>query len=122
MLRVTRWSPDTCGCVLEYEWDDTIPQEQRVHKFSKAINLCTYHKALAGKAYDAVVAENTSKNIVFGKAQEIKPSLTVEDYTWSFDDKRKLKVGFLGKLTAAEKAQLKTTIDSELGVDKVEVI
>lgn len=123
MLRVTQWSPDTCGCVLEYSWDDTLDENTRVHKFSKAISLCRHHKTqLPNGAYDQVLSENTRKNKVFGKAQEIKPSLVVQDYIWSFDDKRKLKAGFIGKLNASEKAQLKLFCDNELGVDKVEVI
>ena len=121
MLRVTRWSPDTCGCVYEYEWDDSVPQEQRTHTLKKAIKLCEHHKTRI-KPYDDVVSENTGKNIVFGEAQKIKPELTVDDYTWSFDKDRKLTAGFLGKLTAADKANLKMQLDGKVGKDKVEVI
>ena len=28
---LTRWRPDTCGCVIEYEWDSDRPEEARRH-------------------------------------------------------------------------------------------
>lgn len=123
MLKVTRWSPDTCGCVLEYEWDDAQDENTRTHKFKKAVQLCEHHKALIhGRAHDQVLSENTSKNKVWGKAREIKPDLELGDFTWSFDKDRKLKVGFLGNLTVTQKKQLKDFADAEFGSDKVEVI
>lgn len=123
MVRVTRWSPDTCGCVLEYEWDDAHNENTRTHSFKRAVKLCEHHKALeATKAYDEVVSENTRKNIAFGEAQKVNPDITLDDYTWAFDKDRKLKVGFLGKLKAGEKQGLQTLCNSKFGAGKVEVI
>lgn len=123
MLRTTRWNPDTCGCVLEYEWDDAQDENERVHNFKNAVQLCEHHKALiADKAYDEVLSENTRKNIVFGEVQKIKPDITSDDYTWSFDESRKLRVGFLGKLKGGEKGSLQTLCDGKFGTGKVEVI
>lgn len=31
MIRVNSWSPDTCGCIVLYSWDDAVPAEERVH-------------------------------------------------------------------------------------------
>lgn len=30
-IQTTRWSPDTCNCVILYQWDDALPDDQRVH-------------------------------------------------------------------------------------------
>lgn len=123
MLQVTRWSPDTCGCILEYDWDDTLDENARTHSFKKAVKLCEHHKALLGaKAFDQVMSENTRKNIAFGEARKIRSDIAPEDYTWSFDANRKLKVGFLGKLKAGEKSRLQSLCDNEFGVNKIEVI
>ena len=123
MLRVTRWSPDTCSCVLEYEWDDALNENERTHKFKKAVNLCEHHKTLLGtEAYGTVLSENTRKNIVFDEAQKLYPAIALEDYMWSFDANRKLKVGFLGKLKAGERSSLQTLCDGKFGAGKVEVI
>ena len=132
MLQVTRWSPDTCGCILEYEWDDTLDENARTHSFKKAVKLCEHHKALgANKAYEQVMSENTRKNQVWGFIEDMKskagekdsiPTVAIGDYTWSFDKDRKLKVGFLGKLKAGEKSSLQSLCDNEFGVNKIEVI
>ena len=29
---LNRWKPDTCGCLLHYEWDRNSPPETRVHR------------------------------------------------------------------------------------------
>jgi hypothetical protein len=34
MLQTTTWHPDTCGCVISYQWDDAVPAEQRKHTFA----------------------------------------------------------------------------------------
>lgn len=121
MIRVTRWSPDTCGCELEYEWDDAQDENTRTHRFKRAVHLCECHRdSVATEAYDEVLKENTRKNIVFAEAQKINPTLTVDDYAWSFDANRNLKVS-LSKLTADQKKSLKSLCDDKFGSGKVEV-
>lgn len=61
-IQTTRWRPDTCGCTIDYEWDDSVSQELRVHTV-KEISKCIYHQALGlPEAYTAVQEENASKN------------------------------------------------------------
>jgi hypothetical protein len=123
MRRETQWSPDTCSCILVYEWDDAQPESARTHSFKRAVRLCEHHKGLAeAKAYDKVLAENTLKNLAYIEARKIKPSLMEEDYTWSFDEARKLKVGFLGRLTVEEKSNLQARYDDKFGRDEVRVL
>lgn len=43
MLQVTRWRPDTCGCILEYEWDSDETETQRVHRLVNVVNQCSTH-------------------------------------------------------------------------------
>lgn len=122
-IKVTRWSPDTCSCVLEYEWDDAQDESTRTHKFGKAVHLCEHHRALTmAEACDQVLSENTRKNIIFGWAKELKPDLELDDYTWSFEKDRKLKVGFLGKLNANNKSKLRALCNTKFGQGKIEVI
>ncbi len=121
MIRVTRWSPDTCGCVLEYEWDDAQDENTRQVMFKRVVKRCSSHSLLSGvDVYNEVVSENTRKNIVLAEAQKVFPELIPENYNWSFDKDRKLKVGFLG--VAIDKKQLQDLTDSKFGKNKVEVI
>lgn len=50
MKRITTWSPDTCNCVIEYEWDDTEDQNTRKHKFVKVDHCGDNHpQAVVGE-------------------------------------------------------------------------
>jgi hypothetical protein len=124
MIRTTKWSPDTCECVFEYEWDDSQGEGDRTHIFKRAVKLCEHHEALAiEEAYTEVFSENTRKNMVFAEAQGMFPSLTTSDYNWSFDAQRKLKVGFLNiQMDEEEKGELQDIFNSKFGEGKVEII
>lgn len=73
-LKLTRWSPDTCGCRIEYAWDPALPVVQRVH-IPVSVDPCERHAHLSEQAqrratpsmgheeiYAAVLAENQAKN------------------------------------------------------------
>jgi len=124
MKQVTRWSPDSCGCVLEYEWDDAVPATARTHTFKTVVKKCSSHSALTDKdIYNQVLSENTRKNKVFGIAQQFLPEIKSENYNWSFDDKRILKVGFIDIPVSGEQMnQIRNAIQQEIVVGAVEVI
>lgn len=130
MIHTTRWSPDTCGCVIEYEWDDTLPDEARVHT-DKSIVKCQYHSGLDDvSAHAKVKKENTSKNIAHGHILDISPELTqdVTDkdgnihkefksgirYDWSFDADRNLVIYLVGA-TKKQKDDALNSVKVKLG-------
>lgn len=122
MKKTTRWSPDTCDCVFEYEWDSSLEENERTHTLKKVVQMCGYHKNLeTTKAYEEVVSENTRKNKVFGMVAQIKKDILSDDYSWSFDKDRKLVVNF-NNLTSVQKSQITQACDSTFGIGKVEVI
>lgn len=71
--KITRWTADTCGCILEYEWDDDgNNDDDKVHTFHAAPHICGGHLAVEAKTergkekvYEAVKRENTDKNLAF---------------------------------------------------------
>lgn len=106
------WKPDTCGCVIEFEFDDELPAEQRVHTGHTVHKICESHKsALEGKdahtSYQHCSKENQKKNLSIGLIEE---SLSDEHFDikedwdgnvtktlkwqprFSFDSDRKLKI------------------------------
>lgn len=104
MVKITRWSPDTCKCTLDYEWDDSVPQEHRIHAFKETIKRCDEHAGFkSGKDhYEHVVSENQSKNNVHSemlknpKLSRTRKNENGEDilelapgisYEWSFSGK-----------------------------------
>lgn len=61
--RTTRWKPDTCGCTVDYSWDDAVPEADLVLT-CVAVELCPDHASLAdqplGVAMEAVMLHNRS--------------------------------------------------------------
>lgn len=127
-VRTTRWSPDTCGCILEYEWDDAAPQDQRVHSYKNTVKSCPEHGALAGAPlYTTVVAENTVKNRVVPTALSLLTAFNEEKlneiFQWWFDAQRVLNVTFVGlSLTNQQKNQLQDFFNQALGAGKVKLV
>lgn len=64
-IQTTNWAPDTCGCQLKYEWDDAVPENQRVTSLSVVNKSCPYHSALLPNqliVYNTIMDENQKKN------------------------------------------------------------
>lgn len=124
MKKVTQWSPDTCGCVLEYEWDDSQDENTRTHSFKRVIKACPEHAALAGQPhYDQVRSENTRKNITFGEIKKAHPQVTAENYLWFWDNGRVLQVSLVGvDLPEAAKQGLQIALDARFGAGKVKIL
>jgi hypothetical protein len=137
MIHTTRWQPDTCGCVVEYEWDDSVDEKTRVHSLTK-ITRCPYHETLTKNgAYSAVIDENTTKNKVHGIVLENFPDLVNEvknddgsiskrlkpevEFKWSFDVDRKLQVELVG-ITKENKTKLQNLVNTKIAAQKADII
>lgn len=96
MKHITRWKPDTCNCVLEYEWDDQEPSDTRVHT-PITVEACEVHSSITDVAsgFDAVLQENKYKNEAVAVLMEKLPAKSVEIVTDKDGSVRKeLKVGY----------------------------
>lgn len=74
-ININRWSPDTCSCVVEYSWDDSVPAEQRVHKLHRIVTACPEHPADAHAVGTDMTevhlqVKNTHKNVAIKTAIE----------------------------------------------------
>lgn len=49
--QVTRWRPDTCGCVVDFEWDSDVPEADRA-LVCVALEPCSEHPASGDLAAD----------------------------------------------------------------------
>lgn len=130
MIKITRWKPDTCDCVLEYEWDTEEAEEVRTHTPIK-VQSCAAHQFMdqaPENVYGKVKEENSRKNIALGKVLEHAPeaakragghAFNAEDEpTWEFDENRKLHIHLSGKFTQG----IKTAIKAELNKNTVEIV
>jgi hypothetical protein len=141
VLKTTRWSPDTCDCILEYEWDDAVPNDQIVINYKNTVKQCSNHTHLTGNnkrdTYDAVNEENKRKNGTvaelitrlqsdFGEADPSTGAITLKkginvSWTWSGTaPNRVMTMTVTGiTLTTNKLNQAKNFLDTRFGVGKV---
>lgn len=108
MITTTQWSPDTCGCVIEYEADTDRPEKDV--NLKRYVKTCPIHSM---KPMDDVLAENRMKNHAVNevaKSEDKKPL----DFRWSFDGNRILHIA-----GAAKKNMAQAAVDALLGTGKV---
>ena len=134
MIKVTTWRPDTCDCVLSYEWDDTVPQEQRVHIIKRIDSACADHQGEIDKKvhFEKVLKENVGKNKALNKIVEQFPHLRENhekdpdkeprywfkeghEPKWYFDNQRNLVIE-TDKLDTNQKKDLRALLDKEVKV------
>ena len=129
MIKTTTWSPDTCGCEIEYDWDTEVPQASRTHTLKQINKRCPAHSAgTLADEYAAVVDENTRKNILRGRILEDFSALAIVDgdgnvdfadgFSWSFDDQRRLVVT-LPNVSGPVLVNIQTLADATFGAGKV---
>ena len=147
-LKVTTWSPDTCGCSFDYEWDDEQPQAEREHHFKKVVRECKSHSHLKGNnkkdMFESSLEENRRKNLAIAEFMDkekdtatttrtirgdVVTALNEEiDIQWDWEGKapnRKLilKVrGYDFDNDPNRKSMLDESLTKRFGRNKVEVI
>lgn len=106
----TRWRPDTCGCVIDYEWNDDVDENARQHTFARVLSRCAAHTSgPAAQVWAVVTEENTRKNRALARTQEIVGVDTPTE--WRFDAQRILVVR-LTTLAPVAKVPVRTALDS----------
>lgn len=129
-IRLTRWSPDTCGCQIDIAWDDAVPQDSRTHSLGAVVRRDAIHAALAdASVYVTVDDENRRKNratgeAIVGVANSGEAQCLRENATWDFTgsgDTRVLRVHTNGCLSPQKVAQAQNACDAIFGVGKVVV-
>jgi hypothetical protein len=134
-INTTRWSPDTCTCVVEYSWDTEVLAEQRTHELT-SIEKCPVHSSLTdSQAYLAVTEENPRKNASLSSALENGPAALYDvvegtrqlkgnisyNFSWSgIAPDRVLTISFTGiTLTQNQKNAIQNFLNNRFGVGKV---
>lgn len=89
-----QWRPDTCGCVLEYEFDADAPEDTRVHTPTACLNACAAHPDASDIAahHASVLAENVKKNTAINEVKSQLSEADAKAVAWSFDEARNLTI------------------------------
>lgn len=139
-IQTTRWSPDTCPCIIEYQWDDTQTESTRTHTIANVINKCAAHNTTADNNahWNILMDENPRKNTTLGLAlSNLTSDIATTDaggslvlksgitFNWSWtgtSPNRVLNISFTGvTLTTAKKNNLQTALNNQFGTGKVVV-
>ncbi len=140
-IRTTRWSPDTCGCVVEYSWDDTVAADQRAHTTTRVAPCAAHPNAQQHVGADPFSAATVWGDENIGRKSRLEARLLAAfpalgysfvdpvtgltviglkpgSYAWFFDAQRVLNVS-LPSLSAAQKQAAQTWCDNNIGAGKV---
>lgn len=133
-IKTTTWSPDTCECKIEYQWDDTMPESNRVHTGSVIVNKCQRHDGNnPNNHYAQVLADNRLKNNSLKVLAENYSELTEEKFgeividlnkvLWFLNLSRVLELTISeSSFDSAKKAQALALIEAEVGESERVVI
>jgi hypothetical protein len=110
---ITRWYPDTCGCVVDYEWDDTeiAPEEGDITYTLVDSIKCPIHETEVD-IMSVVRNENTTKNRVIGKIVEIDDTIKQESIGFEYDNDRHLTL-FVPGVNGAKITKLRNAINKD---------
>jgi hypothetical protein len=129
---VTRWSPDTCECVIEYNADVTL---------SRVVQACAAHQGgTEATVFQTVLEENPRKNHSINEILQNAPAAMFDidaesgqrvfkrgitvDFAWSgIAPNRTLTLTVTGiTLTANQKTAIQNKLDTRFGAGKVTVV
>lgn len=131
---VTRWSPDTCDCIIEYDNDFVLV---------RIIRQCEFHAAMSQATdvdiYNSVKEENPRKNKALQEILDRGPSSLYDiqtdgtrsfknginvSWTWSGTaPDRVLNISITGvTLTANQKNNIRSFLDNKFGQGKVVIL
>lgn len=141
-IRVTRWSPDTCDCIIEYTWDDSVPASSRTHNLDNYVRRCSVHAVLADDTarYNTILEENPRKNNAYqhiidnapaafvdvdpiSAAKTLKPNLSIDFTVAGTPPNRVFTLIFRGAtLTQAQINSVQNKLDTRFGAGKVSFV
>lgn len=136
-IKITRWTNDTCGCVIDYTWDDALPPESITTNLSNVIEKCPNHSSLPNNidVWNSILDENPRKNISYQSLLDNGPSTIYDivngnrvlkvglNYNFSFSGtvpNRILNISITGTtLTNAQKNTIQGALNTRFGTGKV---
>lgn len=141
MIKTTRWRPDTCDCILEYTWDDTLTPDQITHTLDKIVRRCSAHETLVDDTtvYNTVKEENPRKNITVQLLLDNAPTSVYDvqvdgsrtfkkgiEVTWAWtgvSPNRLMTITVIGiTLTTNQKNVIQTKLNERFGINNVTIV
>lgn len=124
MIQIQQYRPDTCNCIVLEAWDDSVPEDQRIHTLVGIVRRGDEHASiLDASLYPTIREENNRKNLCINQCKQVVTTIDPNRIKWVFTPGRLLQVSFEGiNLPNATKQAIQTWCDENLGVGKVEIL
>ncbi len=117
---LNEWRPDTCGCVLEFAFDDE--DSLVVHTWESTKATCPEHILITDgdTLYAAVLEENQRKNVALGlilTLATVDREVMQDAHQWSFDSStpRIVTISFGNRLPANELGAIRDAANLQFG-------
>ena len=124
-IQINEWRPDTCTCIIEFQFEDALPQEQRIHTVHRIVTRGKEHETVltAEVLYQATLDENRRKNGTLEILTTEDSSLEGSKIQWSFTAGRTLEIRFVDvQISNKTKTDVQELCDTEFGLGKVVII
>lgn len=119
MIKTQIWNPDTCSCIIEQQYDSSLPIDLVVFSVKSVIKKCEFHADLTTpkQVFDTLMEENPRKNKSISAILDNAPTEWVETDTKTGD--KRLKDGIVIDYDfISEQGKSKRTLElSVIGVD-----
>jgi hypothetical protein len=142
-IKTTRWTSDVCGCVIDFTWDDSVPQEEITESVKNYVSKCPAHSALEGvddqTRFNSAIEENQRKNRAHKEILDAAPSSLYEldsqsgqrqlksgiNLSWELTGEapnRVMALYYSGiNLTQTQKNNIQNMLDNKFGAGKVKL-
>jgi len=123
MIHIQEYRPDTCTCVVQESWDDSVPEDQRVHTLEAVLHRGPEHASILDSSlYPVIREENRRKNLTVGKCVSVA-AVVPGQISWAYTPGRLLQISFSGvNVPNATKQAIQAWCDTNLGVGKVVIL
>lgn len=88
-IKNTTWKTDFCGCIISYDYDDDLPDIQRIEIAKEVKFACPHHQATKNDPAAHKMVLNTESSKKENARKEVRDALGLDkDPEYVFDDER----------------------------------
>lgn len=112
-IKTQIWHPDTCSCIIEQQYDASLPIDEVEHSVKSVKKKCEFHSDLVDdqQVYEVLMEENPRKNIAIANLIENSPVEWIDVDSKTGD--KKLKDGIVIDYNFVNKENDNTTAAGE---------
>ena len=121
-VQINTFAPETCFCVVQESYDDSIPENRRIHSLLAVLHRGTEHANVQDDSLFPVLVEESNRKRVAVDIAKIATGVSLDRIHWAFTEGRLLQISFTGlPVPANKKMAAQKQCNDRLGLNKVKV-